>query len=201
MAQDVPPHPATYADLEAVPPHMVAEIIGGKLHTYPRPRPKHAQAYAVLGAVILGKFHLGEGGPGGWWILDEPELHLRDDVVVPDIAGWRRQRMPQLPDEPHFTLPPDWVCEILSPSTQRLDRTAKHDIYARHGVGHLWLVDPEERLIETFALKDGQWVLLATYGEKGPVAAPPFDAVAFELGLLWPDPAPQGETGGASPPA
>ena len=95
MAQDVPPQAATYADLERVPPNMVAEIIGGQLYTHPRPRPRHAHAYSRLGMIIGPKFELADGGPGGWWILDEPELHLRDDVVVPAIAGWRKTRMPQ----------------------------------------------------------------------------------------------------------
>lgn len=143
MAQDAPSPRATYADLEAVPPHLVAEIIDGALYTHPRPRPRHAHAYSRLGVLVGSKFDLGEGGPGGWIILDEPELHLGDDVVVPDIAGWRRGRMPRLPEEAFFTLPPDWVCEILSPSTERLDRTAKRDIYACRGVRHLWLVNPK----------------------------------------------------------
>lgn len=187
MAQDAPAQPATYADLEAVPPHLVAEIIRGRLYTHPRPRPRHALAYSNLGAVINTKFGLGDGGPGGWFILDEPELHLGDEVVVPDIAGWRRERMPALPDEAWFSLAPDWVCEILSPSTAQLDRTAKREIYAAHGVSHLWLVDPESRFIEAFALKDGLWLLLATYCGEGAVAIPPFDAAPFELKLLWPD--------------
>lgn len=187
MAQDAPAQPATYADLEAVPPHLVAEIIGGHLHTHPRPRLRHANAGSVLGGTLLGPFHLGAGGPGGWWILDEPELHLADDIVVPDIASWRRERMPSLPDEAWCSLAPDWVCEILSPSTARLDRTAKRELYAAHGVGHLWLVDPEQRFIEAFELNDGQWVLLATYYGEGAVAIQPFDAAPFELKLLWPD--------------
>lgn len=201
MAQDAPSLPATYADLEAVPPHLVAEIIHGQLYTHPRPRPKHARAYARLGMILGPKFDLGEGGPGGWWILDEPELHLGDDVVVPDIAGWRRQRMPQIPDEAFISITPDWVCEILSPSTERLDRTSKQAMYAARGVGHLWLVDPERRFIEAFALQGGQWVLTGTHFEEGKVAIPPFDAAPFELSLLWADGGSPNETGGASPPA
>ncbi|MDX2201351.1 MAG: Uma2 family endonuclease [Hyphomicrobiaceae bacterium] len=187
MAQDAPARPATYADLEAVPPHLVAEIIGGRLYTRPRLRPRHAWTYSRLGVVIGSKFGLGDGGPGGWMILDKPELHLDRDVVVPDIAGWRRERMPALPDEAWFSLAPDWVCEILSPSTAQLDRTAKREIYAAHGVSHLWLVDPESRFIEAFALKDGLWLLLATYCGEGAVAIQPFEAAPFELKLLWPD--------------
>ncbi|HTN89597.1 MAG TPA: Uma2 family endonuclease, partial [Sorangium sp.] len=119
---------ATYADVEAVPPNKVAELIGGVLHVMPRPAPRHANASSVLGIEIGGPFQRGRGGPGGWWILDEPELRFPDpaapgevDAVVPDIAGWRRERMPELPETAYFPLAPDWICEVLSPSTERVD--------------------------------------------------------------------------------
>ncbi len=129
---------ATYADLLAAPENVVAEIIDGDLYTSPRPASRHALALSALGAELLTPFQHGRGGPGGRWIVDEPELHLRDDVLIPDIAGWRRSRMPEFPDAAYFTLVPDWVCEILSPSTERMDRLRKLAVYARERVGHAW---------------------------------------------------------------
>ena len=135
--------PATYEDLLKVPDHLVAEIVEGELYTSPRPGSRHVLASSVLGAHILTNFQ-GGGGAGGWWILDEPELHLGPNVLVPDIGGWRRERMPQLLDTAAFELAPDWVCEVISPSTGRLDRVRKLPAYARHAVGHAWLIDPEQ---------------------------------------------------------
>ena len=185
--QDLPRRRATYADLEAVPPHLVAELIDGELVTHPRPRPRHIVVGSNLGTLLNGPFDLGRGGPGGWWILAEPELHLGDDVLVPDLAGWRRDRMPKLPETAFFGLAPDWVCEIPSPSTARYDRGAKRDIYAKNGARYLWHVDPDARLLECFELRDGLWVLLKTYKDNDEIAAPPFAEVPFALGLLWPN--------------
>lgn len=179
--------PATYEDLRAVPAHLVAEIIGGRLVTHPRPRPRHAAAASGLGVKLGGSFHYGDSGPGGWWILDEPEVHLGADVVVPDLAGWRRERMPRLPDTAWFELAPDWVCEVVSPSTARIDRLDKRDIYGRSGVSFLWFVDPEARTLEAFELRAGAWVLIAAHGDDDTVAVPPFDAVPLPLGALWAD--------------
>ena len=125
------------------------------------------------------------GGPGGWWILDEPELHLGEDILVPDLAGWHRERMPERPDTPYFTLAPDWACEVLSPSTRRLDLQGKRPIYAREGVAHLWLIEPADRTLEVFELRDGQWVLIACAKDDEPVNVRPFDAITFSLGDLW----------------
>lgn len=182
---------ATYADLEAVPEHLVAEIIDGVLETHPRPRPRHAMAASDLSSVLGTPFRYGRGGPGGWIFMIEPELHLGPDVVVPDLAGWRRARMPTEPEDAFITTPPDWVCEILSPSTTRLDRGPKRRIYAEAGIGHLWLLDPAAGVLEGFALADGRWVLLATIQRGETVALPPFDAVPFPLDDLFPfdDPA------------
>lgn len=181
--------PATYADLEKVPPHLVAEILGGHLVTHPRPAPRHARASSRLGALLGSAFDFGDGGPGGWVILDEPELHLGAEVAVPDLAGWRIERMPELPDTTFFALAPDWVCEVVSPSTERYDRGPKRDIYARHGIRHLWLLDPVAQLLETFELRDGSWVVLATHTAMTEgsqmVAVPPFDAVPINLQRLW----------------
>ena len=149
---------ATFEDLASVPDHLVGEILGGVLHTSPRPAPRHANAASVLGSDLNALWQRGRGGPGGWWILDEPELHLGPDALVPDIAGWRRERLPHLPEQAHFELPPDWICEVLSPSTALLDRARKLPIYARAGVPWAWLVDPVQRSVEVFRLQEGAWL-------------------------------------------
>ncbi|MDX2307483.1 MAG: Uma2 family endonuclease [Hyphomicrobium sp.] len=182
-----PSRPATYADIEALPPNVVGEILFGVLHTHPRPAPRHARALSRLGAELDGPFDRGKGGPGGWIILDEPELHLGSHVVVPDLAGWRRERLPKLPETAFFETAPDWVCEVLSPATARVDRTDKLAIYAEHGVGHVWLVDPIAMTLEVLALTDGKWQIAATFKDADPVTAPPFDAHTFALDVLWPE--------------
>lgn len=154
MAQPKP-RVATYSDIEALPENMVGEILFGVLHAHPRPEPRHANATSVLGHEVMGPFQFGRGGPGGWIFLDEPELHLGEHVVVPDIAGWRRERMPKLPATAYFETPPDWVCEVLSPSTQRIDRTDKLSVYAAFGVGHAWYVDPDACTLEVLVLTGG----------------------------------------------
>lgn len=180
---------ATYDDLCAVPDHQVAEILGGDLYASPRPRPPHAHAASVIGMDVGGAFH-GSGpsgrGPGGWFILDEPELHLGDDVAVPDLAGWRRDRLASLPREAYFTLPPDWVCEVVSRSTGRLDRTLKMPLYARAGIGHLWIVDPLARTLEAYRLEAGRWVVAAQHGGDDVVRVEPFEAVELALDRFWP---------------
>ena len=176
---------ATYRDVLDAPAHQVAEIIDGTLHTHPRPAPRHATASSVLGGRLGPPFHRGDGGPGGWRILDEPELHLGDEILVPDVAGWRRERMPELPDTAYFTLAPDWVCEVLSSSTRKVDLHEKRPIYAREGVVHLWLIEPTDRTLEAFELHDGQWLLIASAKDDEPVSIRPFDAITFSLGELW----------------
>ena len=178
--------PATYQDVLDAPAHMVAEVVDGALTTHPRPAPPHARASSVLGGKIGDPFDFGEGGPGGWWIIDEPELHLGEDILVPDLAGWRRERMPEFPDTAYFTLAPDWVCEVLSPSTRDLDRHGKRPVYAREGVRRLWFVDPTAHDLEAFELRDGEWVLIATARNGDPVSIPPFKAISFPLDALWP---------------
>jgi Uma2 family endonuclease len=176
---------ATYEDLLAVPGHLVAEILDGVLITQPRPASLHARASSRLGIDLGGPFDRGKGGPGGWIILDEPELHLHGDVVVPDLVGWRRTRMPELPDVSALELAPDWVCEVLSPSTAGIDRGEKMPIYARERVSHAWLVDPIARTLEAFRLEDARWSLLGTWRENAQVRVEPFAAVELELDGLW----------------
>lgn len=176
---------ATYEDLFDLPEHIVGEIIHGQLITHPRPAPKHIVASSAIGDELVGPFQKGRGGPGGWWILDEPELHLGLDILVPDLAGWRRERLPTMPDTAFFTLPPDWVCEVLSPGTARVDRADKMPIYATQGVPFLWLIDPISRTLEVFVLREGRWSLEHVYQQDDEMRAVPFEAVAFSLEVLW----------------
>ncbi len=177
--------PATYDDIVALPENVVGEILNGELVVSPRPAPRHTDTASSLGGMLVPPYRFGEGGPGGWWILDEPELHLGADIVVPDLAGWRRERMPSLPDDAFFTLPPDWVCENLSPSTSRIDRTRKLPIYARAGVSHAWLIDPATQTLEVYRLESGHWIVAATHGGDERVRAAPFEATALDLARLW----------------
>ena len=179
---------ATYEDLCQVPDHKVAEILDGELVVTPRPALRHASASLGLGGHLWGPFQRGRGGPGGWWILFEPGLHLQDDVVVPDLAGWRRERLPAVPHAEFLTLAPDWVCEVISPSTERLDRSRKMGIYAREGVTHLWLLDPIVRTLEVLRLEGDRWMVLATHSDVDVVRVEPFETVEIELPSLWPDP-------------
>jgi len=184
---------ATYADLEAVPPNKVAELIRGTLHVFPRPAPRHARASSGLGAELTGPFDHGKGGPGGFWILDEPELHFPDpmapgeiDALVPDLAGWRRERMPELPETAYFALAPDWICEVLSASTEGVDRDEKMPIYAREGVRHAWLVDPIQRTLEVYVLgADRRFGPAVVHRDAARVRVEPFDAVELDLSVLW----------------
>jgi len=182
---------ATYEDLMQVPDHKVAEIIDGELIVSPRPASAQAYGASVIGGDIAGPFHRDPGdpaGPGGWWILLEPELHFGEDVLVPDWAGWRRDRMPAFPRAAFFTQAPDWVCEVISPSTARIDRSRKMQVYAREAVAHLWFVDPLEQTLEVYRLEQGRWVVIATHIENEVVRVEPFDAVELRLVRWWPPP-------------
>jgi len=176
---------ATYEDLLRVHEHLVAEIVNGRLESHPRPAPRHALAASSLEIELGAPFHKGRDGPGGWWILMEPELHLGPHVLVPDLCGWRREKMPGLPETAWFDTEPDWICEILSPATARLDRADKMPIYAEQDVRHLWLIDVDIRTLEAYELRDGNWVLLNTFDDEKRVRAAPFDAIEFPLGVLW----------------
>ena len=176
---------ASYEDLFDLPEHLIGEILHGQLITQPRPAPRHAFSALGIGAELTPPFQRGRGGPGGWWILDEPELHLAGDILVPDLAGWRRERMPVFPETAYFTLAPDWVCEVLSPGTARTDRVVKAPIYATQGVAWLWLVDPDQRTLEVYRLLEGHWLLEETAQEDDLVASPPFAEHRFSLADLW----------------
>jgi len=182
---------ATYEDLLAVPEHLVAEILFGRLVTHPRPAPRHAVVVTRLSGILAPPFDLGVGGPGGWTFMVEPELHLHGHIAVPDLAAWHRDRLPVLPETSWIEVAPDWICEVLSPSTEVYDRTEKRAIYAQAGVGHLWFVDPRSQMLEVFELQGDKWLLLDVFRDNADVAAPPFAQVSFPLGLLWPfDPPP-----------
>jgi Uma2 family endonuclease len=179
---------ATYEDVLRAPPNMVAEVIYGVLHTQPRPAFRHAGASSLLGYQITGPYRMGIGGPGGWVILDEPELHLgsEPDIVVPDLAGWRRERLADLPEDAAWTaIAPDWTCEVLSPSTQGIDRAEKMEIYLRERVGHAWLLDPLARTLEVYRLGEGIWQRVAVHRDDALVRVEPFDAFELQLALLW----------------
>lgn len=185
MASDPGKRPATYEDLLKVPDQFVAEILDGELYTSSRPSPRHADASSGLGGALRGPFDRGRGEPGGWRILDEPEVHLSADVVVPDLAGWRRERLPNIPEEAHIAVAPDWVCEVLSPSTASIDRVKKLAIYARERVAHVWLVDPLARIVEVLRLEGSRWLIVSTFSDFEVVRAEPFEAIGVELSLLW----------------
>ena len=178
---------ATYQDVLAAPPNVIAEVIHGVLHTNPRRATTHAAATSALGEELGPPFKRGRGGPGGWLIVDEPELHLGEDIVVPDLAGWRRERPAKLPDAAFVTVPPDWVCEALSERTRKLDRTDKMRIWARESVTHVWLVDPIARTLEVLRREGTGWRALATHRDGERVRAEPFDAIELDLALLWAD--------------
>ena len=165
----------------------MAEILDGELYATPRPAPRHANASSGLLAILRGPFDHGRGGPGGWRILFEPELHLGSDVLVPDLASWRRERLPALPDEAYFSLSPDWICEVVSPTTAAMDRIKKLTIYARESVRHAWLVDPMARTLEVLRLEGGRWTIASTWSGLVVLRAEPFDALDLDLSLLWED--------------
>jgi Uma2 family endonuclease len=176
---------ATYQDIIDLPENMVGEIINGYLETHPRPAPKHAAASSSVGGELVAPFQKGRGGPGGWWIIDEPECHLGPHVLVPDLAGWRKQRMPALPETAWFEMFPDWVCEVLSPGTARLDRTVKMPVYAELGVTYLWLIDPLLETLEAYQLQESHWLLIGSYSGEQPVTVAPFAEHTFSLSDLW----------------
>lgn len=178
---------ATYQDVLDLPAGLTGQVIDGELFAHARPASPHAWVASRLGGMLGTPFDRGLGGPGGWHIVDEPELHLgpRPDILVPDLAGWRRARMPRRPSTPFLTLAPDWVCEVSSPSTVGLDRVRKMPIYAREGVGHVWIVDPEAHTIEVFRLEAGRWLFARAVLDEPEAALEPFEAEPLDLAYLW----------------
>lgn len=176
-----------YDQLMDLPETLTGEILSGQLHTQPRPTGLHALISSSLGHELVGPFQKGRGGPGGWWIIDEPEIHLvRDsEVAVPDLAGWQRERMPRVPQDHRFEVVPNWVCEILSPSTASKDREIKLPLYARYGVRYAWLIDPLQHALEAMELKNGRWTRLGSYYDQDQVAVAPFEAITITLTDLW----------------
>lgn len=176
---------ATYEDLVALPEHLIGELIAGEIIATPRRSGAHTVTASATGGMLIPPFQFGDGGPGGWWILDEAEIHLGADVLVPDLAGWRRTRMPDPPNTSFIELAPDWICEVISPSTARVDRVRKMSIYAASGVEHAWLLDPSARTLEVYRLEAGRWVLLGAHGDDAIVHAEPFAEVAIDLLRFW----------------
>ena len=185
MAQDFHKR-ATYADLEAVPPNLVAEILYGHLVTHPRPTPRHSTAAMALGTLVTNHFQFGKPGEGGWIFMVEPEMHLGDHVAVPDLAGWRREHLSEPVTKAFIEIAPDWICELISPSTELHDRNHKRSIYADAGVRHLWLLDPRPQLLEVSENQNGKWLLTDVFSGDDNVKAPPFAEFEFSMSLLWP---------------
>ena len=197
---------ATYQDVLDAPRHMVDEVLAGELHLQSRPRLRHAKVSSRLGGRLDGFDDDGIDGPGGWTILFEPEIHFGahdPDIVVPDRAGWRRERLPEVPDEAFITVSRDWACEVLSPSTEHIDRADKVPIYAREGVRWVWLLDPDVRTLEVFRLDadDGAYRVIGTWRDDAEVRAEPFDAIALPLSALWSPPTPVRARQKRKPPA
>ena len=176
---------ASYEDLTSLPDNVVGEIVDGELIVTPRPARRHIDAAASLGGELIPSYRFGRGGPGGWIIYHEPEVHFGDDVLVPDLAGWRKERLTTAPEEHRFADAPDWICEILSPATIRIDRVKKMRIYAQHAVPHVWIIDPAARTLDIFRLESGKWLLLDTFAEDDKVRAEPFQEIEIELGKFW----------------
>lgn len=189
MSQPAPKHRATYQDVLDAPDDVIAEVLDGELHLMPRPKRRHLRTASGLGAFLFGAFDAGANGPGGWTIIFEPELHLgpEPDIMVPDLGGWRDGRLADdgKTDDPFITVVPDWVCEILSPGTQRIDRMKKMPIYARERVPHVWLVDPREKTVEVFRFTEARYTLIGTYGGDEALVAEPFDALGVPPAFLW----------------
>lgn len=179
--------PALYRRLEALPESQIGEILRGEIFASPRPAPKHANILFQLGGILRDPFALGRTGPAGWRILPEPEVHLGSDVVVPDLAGWRRDHLPEFPEAASIPVTPDWVCEVLSPKSADRDRVLKGQLYAAHGVPFFWLIDPAERLLEVLRLTPEGWLIDGIFAHDDADRARPFDAIDIPLADLWPD--------------
>ncbi len=176
---------ASYEDVLSSPPHVVAEIVDGVLYQSPRPGLPHAAAATAVGEELGPPFNRGKGGPGGWIILDEPEIHLGEDIVVPDLGGWCRSTLPILPEDPYLAVRPDWVCEVASPSTRALDRGAKLEVYQREQVTHVWIIEPLDRFLEVLELDGETYRIVQRLGGNAPARLRPFAAIEFDVAALW----------------
>lgn len=179
---------ATYQDVLDAPAYNIAQIVNGTFHMHARPAARHTRANSILGMIVGPPYHLGVGGPGGWNIYDEPELHLGEqgeDILVPDLAGWRSGKISDPENAAYYTTVPDWVCEIFSPSSRTLDRGSKGDIYAREGVSYLWLLDPDARILEAFVLEGSEWRMIGAFANDAEVSVPPFEDISVPLSELW----------------
>lgn len=187
MGQDKGKKPVSYGDIEALPPGWVGEIVAGELHASPRPAVGYLRVTTRLSAVLATQVEQTPTGPGDWWFLREPELHFEPHVVVPDVAGWRRERVaePTDPEQPWLTAAPDWLCEVVSPATRTLDRVRKLPVYHREGVQHAWLIDPVRRTLEVYGRGKNGWVRTGLYGGNTVIREAPFEAISLDLGLLW----------------
>ena len=181
-----PPARATYQDVLDAPPHMVAEILEGKLYKNPRPTMQHGKASAILLRRLANPYEDRQNGPGGWQFIHEPEIHLDDHVLVPDLAAWLDEHLPGGMYGPYTSISPDWICETLSPSTRKVDLTEKRDIYAHHGVKNLWYLDPDKLALEALSLDNGTYQSLGRLTGKKIVSLPPFESAQFPLTDLWP---------------
>ena len=183
---------ATYSDIEALPEGVRGEIMHGTLYTHPRPNNRHSVVATALGGELLTPFQKGRGGPGGWVFMFEQEVMFGENLLVPDICGWRRERLASFATTNWVTVRPDWVCEATSPSTAMRDRHFKRDIYARAGVPHYWIIDPQLRILEVFELTGKNWTLFGTFSGGNDVVAPPFESYSFPMDVLWPLAEPEG---------
>jgi Uma2 family endonuclease len=183
--------PPTLADLDALPAGIVGEIIEGVLYTMTKPRARHQRTTTRIGSGVGDPFDIGRGGPGGWWIIAEPGIELPNTPeIAPDVAGWRRDRMPELPVNESIRVVPDWVCEILSPTTRRHDLEVKRPYYAKVGVSYHWLVDIEARVLTAHQLESSDWRIIGTYSDETEARIPPFDAVPLNVASWWPPASP-----------
>ncbi len=180
--------PARYADLCALPETVIGEILDGELVASPRPTCRHAGVLTSLIGTLWRPYQRGIGGPGGWWLLVEPEVHLDQQVLVPDVAGWRRETLATHPTGAAVDTVPDWVCEVVSPATVRYDRVTKRALYARYGAAFFWLIDPVARTLEVLRRDDRQddgWAVAGSWSGDAEITAPPFVACPIPLGALW----------------
>ena len=175
-----------YEQLEQLPESLTGQILNGQLYTHPRPNGKHILISSNVGAELHGPFQKGKNGPGGWWILQEPEVHLtlNSEVVVPDLAGWKKERLPEIPDTHKFTVIPDWICEIFSPSTESIDKEIKMPLYAKYGVKYLWLIHPIKKSLQAFKLTNNEWILQGTFEGNDAISIEPFDSINIKLNDL-----------------